>query len=248
MRARYSIRHGLLPLLWLCLIPVPNAKAQYQFSLQCADTLEYVALGASADFLVELQNTGSLYDIYRISLADSTPAGWFSQFCLGEQCYPVGSSVYDTLSPSQRSFIEVHVVALDEPGSGYGILSIRSQSDTTLQDSLTFHVLTMTGAEDHGTGSPNVPGGLTLSTYPNPFNSRTAIQFHLPADDHLIVSIYNPLGQKIVTLLEDFVPAGGHLIHWNGCDQDHRPVASGVYLCLLQSSTCATMGKLLIVR
>ncbi len=51
--------------------------------------------------------------------------------------------------------------------------------------------------------------------YPNPFNPITHIRFGLPKRTHIVLEIYNLLGQKIATLANgDFAP-GYHIMEWN---------------------------------
>ena len=67
--------------------------------------------------------------------------------------------------------------------------------------------------------------------YPNPFNSATTINYSLPEDDRITVTIYNILGQPVRQLLNDeFIPAGTHFIIWNGRDAKEIPVPSGIYI------------------
>ncbi len=65
--------------------------------------------------------------------------------------------------------------------------------------------------------------------YPNPFNPSTVINYQLPINSFVELSIYNLLGQKIVTLVSEQQPAGIHRLNW-----DARGLASGVYLYRLE--------------
>ena len=68
------------------------------------------------------------------------------------------------------------------------------------------------------------------ANYPNPFNPTTTINFALPFDSNVRLTIYNTLGQEVTTLIDGLVTTGYHNLTWNGRDANGRPSASGVYL------------------
>jgi hypothetical protein len=63
-----------------------------------------------------------------------------------------------------------------------------------------------------------------LSNYPNPFNAQTNITFNLPEDSDVTLEVYNTLGQKIDTIVNDHMNAGQHTVSW-----DAGSLSSGVY-------------------
>jgi hypothetical protein len=64
-----------------------------------------------------------------------------------------------------------------------------------------------------------------LQNYPNPFNPQTTIAYQLPQPSEVAISVYNMLGQKVTTLIDEQLPAGYHTTVWNASG-----VASGVYI------------------
>jgi len=68
------------------------------------------------------------------------------------------------------------------------------------------------------------------SNYPNPFNPSTTIKYELPNRSFVILEIYNPLGQRIKTLVNKKQSAGTKTITWDGKDKKGRTVSTGVYL------------------
>ncbi|MFO7895611.1 MAG: C25 family cysteine peptidase [Candidatus Cloacimonadales bacterium] len=84
--------------------------------------------------------------------------------------------------------------------------------------------------------------------YPNPFNPETTISFDLHQDDTVEIQIYNIKGQKVKTLLHDFVVAGQHQIMWNGLDNKQKAVSSGVYFYKMQTSSYHSLGKMILLK
>jgi hypothetical protein len=92
---------------------------------------------------------------------------------------------------------------------------------------------------DHYYLSPN---------YPNPFNASTMIKFGLPIAGHVELSIYNILGKKVITLLDQDYQAGNHGVIWNGQNATGQPVSSGIYFFRLKSGEFIQIRKLLLLK
>jgi hypothetical protein len=70
------------------------------------------------------------------------------------------------------------------------------------------------------------------SAYPNPFNPVTRIDFALPIDSQVSLTVYNLQGRLVATLTDEIVSAGYHSILWNASQQ-----ASGVYFVKMYASS-----------
>jgi len=73
--------------------------------------------------------------------------------------------------------------------------------------------------------------------YPNPFNPVTTISYQLPFDSKVNIEIYNILGQKVITLINENKPAGYYDIQWDGLSQNGAKVASGIYIYRMTAET-----------
>ena len=63
---------------------------------------------------------------------------------------------------------------------------------------------------------PNVPQEFKLcQNYPNPFNPNTVISFDLPAPSNVNLTVFNVLGQKVTTLIDEPLAAGTHDVNWD---------------------------------
>jgi len=92
------------------------------------------------------------------------------------------------------------------------------------------------------TGS--VPEKIRLTqNYPNPFNPVTTINYYLPNNEQVELSVYNVLGQKVLTLSDGAQKAGWHSVRLNAAD-----MASGVYFYRLATSNRVFTKKMLLIK
>jgi len=84
--------------------------------------------------------------------------------------------------------------------------------------------------------------------FPNPFNPETEIRFALTKDSHVVINVYNTLGQQIGTLMDTQYAAGFHSVRWDGRDRNGRPVSSGVYLYQIQAGAFSQVKKMSLIR
>ncbi|MFO7841498.1 MAG: T9SS type A sorting domain-containing protein [Fidelibacterota bacterium] len=83
-----------------------------------------------------------------------------------------------------------------------------------------------------------------LPNYPNPFNARTALRFHLPLQGKIHISIYDLSGKYICTPVDKTLPKGEHTEIW-----DAGTVSSGMYIALMRvNGEIVDSRKLLLVR
>ena len=82
-----------------------------------------------------------------------------------------------------------------------------------------------------------------LQNHPNPFNPSTQIQFALPKANHVKLELYNALGERIETLVDETRQAGYYSEHF-----DATGLASGLYFYRLQSGDFIDTKKLLLLK
>ncbi len=95
-----------------------------------------------------------------------------------------------------------------------------------------------------------VPDNYILNqNYPNPFNPSTTIGFAIPEESHVMITIYNMLGEKVVTLLNEERSEGYYNdITWHGYDSHGRRVASGPYIYRLAAGSHNVVKKLVFIK
>jgi hypothetical protein len=108
--------------------------------------------------------------------------------------------------------------------------------------------------------------------YPNPFNPTTRIQFRVQSLEfrepnhttqeevvggsrfmvhspvHTTLTIYNILGQKVRTLVDEPKEAGRYEAIWYGKDEDGKEVASGIYFYQLKIADYCEIKKMILVK
>jgi flagellar hook assembly protein FlgD len=104
------------------------------------------------------------------------------------------------------------------------------------------------GIDDDDPGAV-LPDGFELSqNYPNPFNPVTTIEYSVMRRGHVAIEIYNVLGQRVRTLVDETKSAGTYRVEWDGNDEAGRPVTSGVYLYRFTTGEVTETKKMLLVR
>lgn len=89
-----------------------------------------------------------------------------------------------------------------------------------------------------------IPSRFELSqNYPNPFNPSTTIRFALPENSKVILEVYNVLGEKVKTLINDEFKAGYHSVVF-----DARELTSGVYFYRIETTKWKDVKKMILVK
>ncbi|OYD17315.1 hypothetical protein CH333_01210 [candidate division WOR-3 bacterium JGI_Cruoil_03_44_89] len=83
---------------------------------------------------------------------------------------------------------------------------------------------------------------------PNPFRTRTTIEFSIVKSGYASLKIYNVSGQLVKTLVDGHMENGTYTRTWNGRDENGRTVASGTYFYKLESGGFSRTNKMIIAR
>jgi hypothetical protein len=99
----------------------------------------------------------------------------------------------------------------------------------------------ITGVE---TVSYDLPETYSITqNFPNPFNPTTEIQFGVPHDSKVQLIIYDILGRKVKTLVDNAMAPGTYKTVWDGRDDNGLGVASGVYLYRIIAKSSSISGQ-----
>lgn len=90
---------------------------------------------------------------------------------------------------------------------------------------------------------------LTLfQNWPNPFNPETVIRYYLPADDQVVLEVFNVAGKRVTTLVNSRNTEGYHNVRWDGRNSSGDPVSSGVYIYRLRVGNNLLTKKMTLMR
>lgn len=94
-----------------------------------------------------------------------------------------------------------------------------------------------------------IPKEFTLfQNYPNPFNPQTVIEYALPYDCKVEITIYNILGQKVRTLASERQEAGYKRVVWDSKNSRGEVVSSGIYFYRIKAGEFTEARKMVILR
>ncbi|MCH8940905.1 MAG: alkaline phosphatase D family protein [Bacteroidetes bacterium] len=160
---------------------------------------------------------------------------------------------------------EVFRAAWGHPPSGnqitsvYGLVNIDTRNSTKII-SVTFYELDLvngimialyniTVTRDNLTTvnsqSIKIPSSFLIEqNFPNPFNGETNIIYSLSESRKVELTVYDVLGTKIITLVNDFQNAGEYKVTWNGKNSYGTAMASGIYFYRITVYPGGNKGKL----
>lgn len=213
----------------------------HNFGIANGGMMKYAAL--NIEFPSE--DPSNANDILSFSIPEQTGETEIDQVAHTVQLYvPVGTDVTD-LTPT----IEVSYMATIDPESGTpqdftGPVEYTVTAENGDMQDWTVTVSFAISAEDDLILSETK----LLGNYPNPFTASTDISFNLKHTDHTSLDIYNTLGQKVKTLVNNDVESGVHNITWDGTDNNNQRVASGIYYYKLSQNNETTTRKMILMR
>ena len=92
--------------------------------------------------------------------------------------------------------------------------------------------------------SGDTPEGYALSqNYPNPFNPETKLNYTLPSESYVKMTVFNIFGQEIAILRDGVDDAGYKEIVWNGRNRSGESLPSGVYFFRIESMNLESTGS-----
>jgi len=101
----------------------------------------------------------------------------------------------------------------------------------------------------NSTGTGDLPIKFDLAqNYPNPFNPVTMIKFDLPKKAHTSLTIFNVLGQRVATLVDEDLAPNYYEIEWNGTTDGGNQVASGIYFYRLSTDEKVMTKKMMLLK
>jgi hypothetical protein len=146
--------------------------------------------------------------------------------------WQVGDSLRVEITDESGKFRGSKIVKLTDAGSDYG-------GEIRLAYTINSNEVSLSA----------IPKDFQLNqNYPNPFNPETMICFQLPETRNVIFMVYNLLGDKICTLINEKKDAGYHQVTWDGKDNLGQEMPSGIYLIKIEASDFRAYKKMIKIR
>jgi hypothetical protein len=82
-----------------------------------------------------------------------------------------------------------------------------------------------------------------LQNYPNPFNPTTTINYNLPKQAMVEISIFNALGERVAMLVNEIKEAGRHTVEFNATGY-----SSGIYFYQIKANDFISVKKMILMK
>jgi hypothetical protein len=98
-------------------------------------------------------------------------------------------------------------------------------------------------------GIRQIPNEYKLSqNYPNPFNPTTNISFQIKDNGRVMITIYDILGKKVRTLVDENLNAGYYTVQWNGLSDNGMSLSSGTYFYKIDAGSFTSVKRMLLIK
>lgn len=133
-----------------------------------------------------------------------------------------------------------HVVDLIEQSVSKGTIAA-SRIDESYNRIMTLKQRLTTAVAVTADGSG--PRQFVLRNFPNPFNSSTTISIEVPERQLVSLKVFDVLGREVVTLLNEELPAGTHLLSWSA-----NELSSGIYIAQMRMKQQIRSLKMVLMK
>ena len=94
-----------------------------------------------------------------------------------------------------------------------------------------------------------IPGSFTVfPAYPNPFNPVTTLNYEIPSDGFVDVTVFDMMGRVIKNLVRSKQSYGYKSIKWNATNNQNQPVPSGVYVYKIEFGKFVVTRKMILLK
>ena len=227
--------------------PVPGDNAGASFSVV---TLSHVEAGEVFDVVVRSENIADVrayavrvqYDGLRLMgvtegsfLRNAAPAAFVTRDWGREVV--IASAIRGRMHTA-RADDEVAVLRFESRKSGAPVVRL---SEAEVFDSADQRTAMRFAAQ--------VPERFAVSkAFPNPFNPTVTLSIQLVEETEVSLNVFDVLGRKVATVVNGHMPAGAHVLSWDGRNDAGRSVASGLYFFAVDAGTVREVRRAALLR
>lgn len=123
----------------------------------------------------------------------------------------------ESFTPTDGRYVELEIIgSINNPGNWSNVWEVEIWGQST----------TSTVNEEEEVAGVEIPNEYGISqNYPNPFNPTTKVEVRMKENGNARLDVYNILGEKVMSVVDDFLTAGVHTV-----DIDGSRLGSGVYV------------------
>ena len=214
------------------------------------ETFKYDTLGKEIVFDFEVVNVSADTQIvYEVRTINNLPTDWYSSLCFGQLCFPPETDSIATtppvpeppLAPNDTLITSLHVQTLNNNGTAYVQIIVGTFRNLAYKDTLNF--VATTDPSVSVDEEINLNDYSLAQNYPNPFNPSTKIEYRVKEAGFVSLEVYNILGVKVATLINEYIPAGNYIADFVAFD-----LASGVYIYKISVNNFTQTRKMILEK
>jgi len=84
--------------------------------------------------------------------------------------------------------------------------------------------------------------------YPNPFNAITSINYNVKTKGKVNLTVYNILGRKVRTLVNQVQNLNRYEVIWDGRDDSGKELSTGIYFCRFKAGDFEELKKMCFLK
>jgi hypothetical protein len=184
-----------------------------------------------------------------VRVINDLPTDWTSNICFGEVCYPPEIDSVSTglpspnppLAPGDTLEASLDVQTMNNNGTAHVQIQVGTLRNPAYRDTLNFIATTDPSVNVNEEFNNN--DYFLAQNYPNPFNPSTKIEFQIKSAGFVSLEVYNILGVKVSTLINEYMPIGNYVADFVASD-----LASGVYIYNLSVNNFTQTRKMILEK
>ncbi len=207
-------------------------------------------LGSELIFDFEVINISSFNQtVFEVRTINNLPLDWQSSLCFGINCFsPFLDSVAttpdynaDPLAPGDTLITSLHVWALNNDGTANVQIQVGTFREPNNRIKIDFTATTIPVSIEEEIFT--VEKFFLGQNYPNPFNPTSRINYGIAKAGNTEISVYNILGSKVATLVNEFKSAGTYSV-----DFDASKLSSGIYFYKITANGFVQTKKMILEK
>ena len=203
------------------------------------------SVGLFEGTLYNLSNNEINIEVAR--LIDFTNQDWSSSICIDSTCYSQSiDSVTVSIAAGDSTTCGV-LAWTNGVGSDHIQLKIVELFNISNNISVNIDFLTQydLNIDDEYPIANNID---ILSCFPNPFNPSILLEYKIGKRNCVRLDVYNILGKKVKSLVEEIQEAGNYYTKWDGNNRFNQPLPSGAYFLKIQSGEDHMIKKITMIK